>query len=265
MAQNLPPNTLHFGPEPIVFVGEPRRCVGLIRVQNRHAHAVTLNELRLRTEAPIAAGGCSERGRIDVALSATVCAHATQELRVSLRMQPGTPPGSYEAELTPAEGRCVPVSIHVLECRRLRLSPASFSVSHEAGATFNVRFSAQNLGNVALDIPTRAALELHDGELDWTDHFHGAARAHGDEGHNAFLDAFVKKLAHAEPPLGRAKIVKGAGMLAAQESRVIEAELALPKKLHNGRTYQAIVKIADAQLFMTLHVSGERETPNVPG
>jgi hypothetical protein len=246
---------MRFVSEKIVLVGDPRRCQGVVQVHNPTKDKVRLRRLLLTTRARELMSACNEPGQIEVKVSGPLCAGETQGLRAIAKLPLGTPPGVYEACIESPDGAARPVSIHVLERRAVKLSPPGSAYTVQAGTTFCARFSATNLGNVAVRIPARVLVELHTADYGWSHYFHRAARARGEEGHAAFLDAFVRGLSRQEPPTGRAKVVQGAGELAPQETRLLELSIALPKSLRNRRNYQGIVRIGTARHRMRLHVS----------
>jgi hypothetical protein len=69
------------------------------------------------------------------------------------------------------------------------------------------------------------------------------------------LNAFTKGMSRDEGPIGRAKLIDGAGPLAPQATRLIEMEVSLPKKLRSDRRYLAIVRLGQAMLSLTLFMS----------
>lgn len=251
---------LRLSEAPVIFIGDPRTCVGFVEVHNPNKTPVRLRRVYLRGAAPLALA-CESDGAIEARVSRTLCPGATETLRLALRLAAGTPPGSYQAELS--LGGCAPraVTVQVLERRRARISPAAISCAYEPGSTHTLRVHVQNLGNVATVIPVRAALELHEGDRGWPNHFHSAARAAGELGHVAFLDAFTKRLSKAEPPVGRAKVRSGAGPLDAQQSRLVELEIRMPKKLRAGRRYRGVVRLAGALLHLLLDVPAHVPMP----
>lgn len=253
-----------FAGEEIVLIGDPRRCAGLVRVHNPHDVAVKLKRIRLRTDDRAIANRCD--GQIaEIDVSAPLCPGETQLLRVKLRLPAGTPPGRYQAWLEGEGKQARPVTIEVLERRKTRLSPGAITHACRPGDTFSVRVTASNLGNVPVEVPSRAVVELHPGDRGWLHHFHAAARSHGDRGYQSFLDGFVRRLGQAEPPLGRARVRAGQGLLEPQQGRVIEVEISLPKKLRARRSYLARVRLAGASLRMTLHVDAANKTISAVG
>jgi hypothetical protein len=252
------PNTveqqrLSFGKRPVVLVGDPRRCVGVFEIHNPADAPVKLRRLRLRSGGKLS-NSCDPEV-IDVLVLARLCACETRKIEVSITFPPSTPPGTYEASLVGAEGASCPVSIHMLELRRLRLSPSTVSYSSVPGGTVKTCVTASNLGNVPITIPPKAPLVFRDRVHGWHHHFHAAVSTVGDQGNQPFLDEFLKRMAASEPPVGRAKILRGAGELAPNESRVIEVEICIPNKLHAPRNYHGFVTLGDATLAVNLHLS----------
>lgn len=245
---------MRFGSEKIVLVGDPRRCQGVVQVHNPTKDKVRVRRLVLTTRARELQSAC-DPGQLEVRLRGPLCAGETLGLRAVVKLPLSTPPGVYEASIESEGCAALPVSIHVLERRHVKLSPPGSAYTVQAGSTFRARFHATNLGNVPVRIPARVLVELHTADYGWSHYFHRAARARGEEGHGAFLDAFVRGLSRQEPPTGRAKVVQGAGELMPQETRLLELDIALPKTLRNRRNYQGIVRIGTARHRMRLHVS----------
>jgi hypothetical protein len=254
MAKLVEQHRLSFGKRPIVFVGGPRRCVGVLEIHNPHDEPVKLRRLQLRSENPKLSNAC-EPAVIDVHVLARLCPCETKKVEVSLAFPPTTPPGHYDAWLGGLEGARCPVSIRLLELRSLRLSPSVVSYTTQPGATFETCVTATNLGNVPLTIPNGTPLVFRDLERGWHQHFHAAVSTHAEQGNQPFLDDFLKRMAAAEPPVGRTKIKRGAGELAPNESRLIEIEVCVPKKLHAPRNYHGFANLGDATLSLNLHVS----------
>ena len=77
--------------------------------------------------------------------------------------------------------------------------------------------------------------------------------------------ALLLKLQGDATPLGRARLLSGHGPLAPQDARLVELEVALPKRLRTRRKYQAVVRLAGARLHLTLHVTTAQATSSAPG
>lgn len=254
---------LNLADEPIVLVGQPRRCAGLARLHNPRAEAVALRSLSLRTRVPSLGGSDGEAGVVQLKVASVSRAHEPYA-QIKLRLPEGTPPGRYEGVLEAAEGRSHPVVIHVQESRRLRLWPPSVTHAARAGETITVRSSILNRGNVPYVIPERAPVELYAGGRGWRGHFHAAAKSSGEQGHQAFLDEFVKRVGQDELGFARARVLQGAGSLAPQEGRALEIEFELPKKLKGRRTYGAALLLGDVRLRIALHLEDDPKTPINP-
>lgn len=252
---------LSFGDKPIVFVGNPRRCVGVLEIHNPDDQPVKMRRLQLRSADPKLNGPCLPEV-FDANVLARLCGCETKKVEVSLSFPPTTPPGQYDAWLGGHAGTRCPVSIRLLELRSLRLTPGTVSYTTQPGATFDTTITVTNLGNVPLPIPQGTPLVFRDLVRGWHQHFHAAVSTVGDQGNQPFLDEFLKRMAAAEPPVGRAKIRCGAGDLAPNESRLLEIEVCVPKKLQAPRNYAAFANLGDATLTLKLHVT-EPEPPPI--
>jgi hypothetical protein len=251
----------------IVLIGRPSQCTGLLPVQNPQNTRIKLKAIWLKTSRPELVNTC-EPEIVVARVNAKLCPGETQQVPIDLELRPGTPPGCYDACLESGEGRSCQVSVHVLENRQVELYPSSVTYGTQPGATFTVLTNVRNAGNVTTNIPKRVAVTIHALERGWQDHFHAAAKAEGDHGQDAFLDSFVKRMGRAELPLGRAKLLQGSGPLAPQSARLLELRVTLPKKLHLGRTYQAIVRLGEVVFTLTLPMTAAQPAPdpnpNVP-
>jgi hypothetical protein len=263
MAKLVEQSRLSFGKAPIVFVGEPRRCVGVVEVHNPHDEPVKMRRLRLQSADSKLQNSC-EPEVIDAQVIARLCACETKRVEVSLAFPPTTPPGHYQAWLGGLDGARCPVSIRLLELRSLRLSPGRVSHTTSPGATFETCITVTNLGNVPLTIPHGTPLVFRDPRRGWHQHFHASVTTHGEQGNQQFLDDFLKRMAAAEPPVGRTKIKRGSGVLAPAESRVLEIEVCMPKKLHAPCNYVAFANLGDGTLTLALHLEKPVESPEPP-
>jgi hypothetical protein len=252
MIQTVTQDHLSFTSELIELVGPPRKCVGSVRVHNPGETQVKLRRLRLRSAEKLLAS-CGDV--FELRVSAPLCAGETRLVPVRLALPCGTPPGAYEALLDCADEAPRVVSIRVLERRKLRVTPRVVALAGCAGESVRLRVTVRNLGNVPVLIPARAVLELHVADRVWTHYFHAAVRSQGGRGHARVLDSFTRRMQHDEPPLGRARMLSGAGPLEAQDERPIELELRLPAGLRARRKYRAVVRLGGAAVRAALQVS----------
>lgn len=257
MTQTVTQDRLSFASELIELVGPPRKCVGSVRVHNPGQGEVKLRRLRLTSSEKLLA---IRGGTMELRVSAPFCAGETRLVPVRLALPAGTPPGVYEALLECADDTQRTVSIRVLERRKLRVTPRSVALTGCAGESVRLRVTVRNLGNVPVVIPARTVLELHVADRVWTHYFHAAVRSQGARGHARVLDSFTRRMQHDEPPLGRARMISGAGPLAAQDERPIELELRLPAGLRARRRYRAVVRLGGAAVRAALQVSAVAST-----
>jgi hypothetical protein len=263
MIRRVTQEQLLFGGKPITLIGVPRSCRGVLLVTNPHDGPVKLRRIRLRTSGELEKWG--DGGAFEVPLVAVLPAGETRPFEITLRLPPGLRPGVYEAHLDAAKDSSVPVAVHVLEDPRMRLSPAIISCAASPGETFTVFTTALNIGNVTAVVPGLVAVQMHPTGRGWPEHLHGAIASEGEHGYEAVLNAFVKRLADDEAPVGLAKVLAGAGPLAPQESRVLEVHGSLSNRLRADFTYDAIVPLAGASLRLTLRTGVAKETDGPEG
>jgi len=254
MARAVNQQQVHFGDAPLVLVGEPRQCVGVLSIHNPQQEAVKLRRIRLRTESPALQAACDSDG-LELTLFARFGGCETKLVEIRVALPSCTAPGCYTATLEGAEQTEREVRFHVLERRELQFVPSLLGHTAERGQCFKAIVTAVNLGNVPVAIPAHAALELVDTERNWHDHFHSAAASHGDHGTTPFLDQFIKRMGRGEAPVGRVHVSRGAGPLPPGQSRVLELGVSLPVRLRAPRRYRGVARLGPAALSFDLYIT----------
>lgn len=243
---------VRFKSESVTLVGTPRRCAGVLALENVQGVEFRPSRLELRsaTLETWAPAGRAPQLQVKGALKPS----GTQQLPVKVKLPPLTPPGIYEAEVVGAEGSTCVVKMLVLEERRARIVPNVLRLAVKRETAVRVSAHVVNQGNVYMTIPNYAALELHSGDGGWPQHVHAAARSAADKGFMAVADAFFKRLAESDPGPARVHVRCGAGELAAGDGRLLELEIEMPKRLKARRAYVGLLQLADARLHLTFQL-----------
>jgi hypothetical protein len=261
---------LTLAPTPILLAGIPPLCTGPLLVHNPRPTQVRIKTLRIRSkELPRFAVGAtasmappaSDDELLHLRFVGRLKPSERKELQAQLAVPLGTAPGSYTAQVTMGDGVERAVAVVVLEHRATRLHPNGFAHSVEAGQKLRFHVCATNVGNVPSTISLGVPVLYHAADRDWMDHFHAAAKAAANDGFSAFSDAFVARMGGDEPPVGRAKVLDGAGALAPQESRLLHVEVSVPDSLPPGREYLAALQLGDGGLDFTLKMTASAASP----
>jgi hypothetical protein len=262
--------SLEFGQGAILLAGKPPRCTGELVVRNPRDEGVRVERIFVfpppvitlestAGSAPSSAtdpgvDACAEppEGAIELRLSGRLQPRESRVMRAQLTVAAGTAPGGFEATLEGANGAHNQVIVQVLEDRALRINPSLVTRSVTVGEKTTVQVSALNPGNVAQEIPTGTTVQFHAADQSWLGHFHAAAATSGSKGFEDFSNDFVGRMGKDEPPVGRAKIVSGAGSLAPLAVRLLEIEVQVPAKLRANREYVADMRLGDGRFRMRI-------------
>jgi hypothetical protein len=136
------------GSDTIILAGEPGSLRTNLMLVNPGQDRLVIREAALRLQ-PL--NGDNRPPAAAVTLSATIPPGGTQRTRLSLDMDPYTPPGEYRGELEVA-GQTRPVIIYIVEVIRLEIWPASVIIDVNGGESVTKQVIFKNGGNVPLTI-----------------------------------------------------------------------------------------------------------------
>ncbi len=136
------------GSDTIVLAGEPKSLRTDLMLVNSGRDRLVIKEVLLRLQP---SNGKKQSPSVAVTLSGTIPPGGTQRARLSLNMDPYTPPGEYRGELETI-GQTRPVVLHIVEVVRLEVWPSSVVIDGKAGETVTKRVIFRNEGNVPLTI-----------------------------------------------------------------------------------------------------------------
>lgn len=244
----------------IVLIGAPARLGGLLRLRNPGA-----GKLKIKTAA------LTLKGRGDavvplLSIGARLGAGEVANVRVSLALDPCTPPGELHGEALIGDERRE-VVLKVLEHREAVVTPSRFALHGTPGQTLQVPVVISNVGNVGVDVPRAALIAVAQARA-FQQLFHVAMARKGNEGHQAALDAFAKLLHDGEVVAPRVRVGKGGGASLAPGASV-ETELAfeLPADLARHGHYRGTFVLAGAECAIDIVVdtpSGNERPPSTP-
>ncbi len=247
---------------PPVLAGTPRRVRGHLEIENRGDQDVLLTSVEV-------AGGPVETARPGAAgvvpVMRALPAGRSTRVPVRLRLDPFTPPGRHEVELSAGGARTTAV-VEVAENPRARISPPSLAVRGSPGATLIQPIVVSNLGNVEIPLDRLGAVTIEDrGGVCRS--LEGALRKEGEKGYQAVLDEAVREIARTR--VGQMRVRAGDGTAVQPgETRAVDLELRLPADLSAGRTYVGLVRLVGASLLVEVTAvgasAGDADEPEAP-
>ncbi|NOD88209.1 MULTISPECIES: hypothetical protein [unclassified Ruegeria] len=184
------------------------------------------------------------------------------QTRIATRIGKNAPPGVHKATLVTENGE-YPVTVDVPERKKLRLSPASISLTGRPGERINAQFTISNRGNVALPVPTGGV-----GGLFASDGLAGAfsaAYASDAEAPLEVFGEFILGLRRSYLGLMRLKLTsKDKGDLAPGQSRDLTAEFTVPEPLNPatqlgaGRRFHTTIVMSHLRLVARLALTAPK-------
>jgi hypothetical protein len=224
------------GGEAIALSGPPRRVSALLehRVEGERVTPVTV---RLKKGPPVVRALLKAKGP------------GLSELRVTLPAH--TAPGTYPGEAVVGDAT-LGVSLEVSPVLDVGVEPGITAVSAEPGGRAEFDLVVANLGNVMVDVPEAAALDL---DADDQERALGRAlRADLAEGERR-VDRLFEELRAFHGGEGRVAVLEGAGGLEPGDQRSIHCRLEVPMLAAPGGRYSGSWDIGNAGHFLTVDVT----------
>jgi len=242
---------LRWGGGPLVFRGTPPACVGDLFFANDSDEQVKVRSIGVAGLGDGAATISTKKLSVGLAIPAS----GSMRSRAYLRVDPHTPPGTYDAELAWGDQRA-PATVYVWEKASLRIDPSVVRLRGGAGDTVRFNIGVTNEGNVAETVRDLALVFLE--ERDWIGRSMVEAMRHlprGD-GHQAYLDGLVRELKATMAPPAQIVVKPAEQELGPGATLALELEVVLPAELKKGRTYFGSAKFMSRSLSFEVECNG---------
>ena len=255
MAQaNLPRVQLKDGGRPLVLAGPPRHIRGELLVRNPGDEKVIVRQPQMRPAAITGRGKAKALALPEPAVTLrriVVRPRQDRQVPIALSLEPGTPPGTYHAELD-IDGERREVVLHVTEDVAFTIEPPELVIPNRPGEKIAKRIVVSNQGNVAIAVKSIGAIVL-DEELVHCRALRGALADVGQTMET--LDDFIVALGHRYHDLYDKlvlKVTNEATTVAPGETAAIDLTVALPDKLDARSRYSAFAPISTQTLTFTI-------------
>lgn len=257
-----------FGDEPIVLMGHPEVLQGDLNLKNPLDEKIKLRDMRLRQVIP---EEVDEKDKKPIQPKSqklrTVLLRPGQQrrLRLTMGLEPNTPPGEYRGEIEVA-GRTQPVVLHVTEKVDIRIAPQSVVVENLSGESVKKRIVVSNRGNVPITIGEIGAVPLDDEQLQCRT-LRAAAAAVGDE-IKTFQEYLAIILYQAKVVMEhsgalRVRNLSGTTVVNPGEIKPIDLEIRVPEGLDKRSRFRGVVALYTANLeFLIVPASGSQAKRN---
>jgi hypothetical protein len=236
--------------QPLVLVGPPRGVRGQFRIQNSTERKIIVRRPCVRAAA---------RTKAAAALPETALAlrriivrpGQSRPVSVALALDPGTPPGTYHAELD-VDGEQRTVVMHVTEDVTLSIAPQQIVIANRPGEKIKKRVVFTNEGNVPLTVKNLGPVVLDD-EQAHCRALRGALADVGDTMED--LDDFVAALGRRYRRIYETLVLRvqnDAVAIGPGETQAVDLNITLPEKLEPRSRYSGYVPIATNSLTFTV-------------
>lgn len=257
-----------FDDEPIVLMGHPEVLQGDLHLKNPLDEKIKLRDMRLRQVVP---EEVDEKVKEPIQPKSqklrTVLLRPGQQrrLRLTMGLEPNTPPGEYRGEIEVA-GRTQPVVLHVTEKVDIRIAPQSVVVENLSGESVKKRIVVSNRGNVPITIGEIGAVPLDDEQLQCRT-LRAAAAAVGDE-IKTFQEYLAIILYQAKVVMEhsgalRVRNLSGTTVVNPGEIKPVDLEIRIPEGLDKRSRFRGVVALYTANLeFLIVPASGGQAKRN---
>ena len=175
----------------------------------------------------------------------------SRAVRLSLALDPRTPPGTYQAQLE-VDGDVRDVVLHVTEAVSLRIDPGELVLPSRAGQSFDKRVVFSNEGNVPVPVRPVGAVVVDD-ELAHCRALRGALADVGEtmQRLDDFVVALGRRYAGIYAPL-IVRVKNEAVEVNPGESVAVGLTISLPDKLDSRCRYSASIPISTSTLQLAI-------------
>jgi hypothetical protein len=249
----VPSHTVHLaGPENtrLHFSGPPNAVTGSIPLVNEGAEKQKVRSIAVSSDKLLGAARLPLR---EIPFYARLYGRDQVNVPATLRLDPQTPPGTYDLELT-VGARTLPATAHVSEVVNLRLDPVQITILAGSGSSYTRTLIFENAGNVPLSMGAQSDAPIFDSDDLVTTFLIGLSK--GDrKSAESMAKAFLNEW--AELKAGTLVAKRKAMVIAPGRKLVTDVEFQLPTNLRPQRHYRADLQLYDASLSVNIYTTAK--------
>jgi hypothetical protein len=234
----------------LVFSGPPQRLTGTIPLINTGADKQKLRSL------VVAAGklrGPAQSPLQELPFSAKLYPGEQASVPGVIALDPRTPPGSYEIEVTLGD-KSLPATVHVTEVVDLQMEPTEITILAGSASSYTRKFIAQNLGNTDLPTGARCEAPLFD-SFDLISTMLVGLRKSNKSSASEMVRGFLKEW--SELQAGTLVINREPMILRPGQKVAVDVEFQLPPGLKPFRHYHASLQLYNATLAVDIYTTAK--------
>ena len=259
----LPPEpaAIHLaGPEDtrLRFSGPPKSLTGKVPLVNTGSGKQKIRSIAVNSKELMGAARLPIR---EMPFYARVYGGEQVSVPATLVLDPQTPPGSYDLELTVGE-RTLAATAYVSEVVDLRLDPVQITILAGASTSYTRTLVVENAGNVALPTGAQCEAPIFD-SFDLASTFLIGLTKGDRQSAESMARSFLNEWADLKA--GTLVTRRKAMTLAPGQKLAVEVEFQLPSDLKPLRHYRASLQLYNATLsvdiYTTANAGSEQQKP----
>ena len=242
----------------LVFSGPPESLAGQVPIQNTTSDKQKIRTLSIAGDA---LRGPAQLPLREVSFAARLAPGEQASVPGSIRLDPYTPPGAYDFEIT-LGSKTLPATAFVNEVVNLRVQPDSITILAGSSYTYKRQFVAQNQGNTTLALGARCEAPIFDSFDLASSMLIGLHKAAASNDSKAMLTSMLQEWAGLQA--GTLVVTRDPVILGPGQSITGEATFELPRELKPLREYHVSVQLYNAIIFIRIYTSatfGADQTP----
>jgi hypothetical protein len=235
----------------LVFAGTPQALTGIIPVVNTSSDEQKIRSIPINSKKLRGAGGVPFS---EIPFRTRLRGGQQANLRARLPLDPLTPPGSYDFEVTLGP-RTLPAIAYVPEVVDLRVVPRAITIIASAKSSSYARTVViENRGNVVLLMGHQCEVPIFE-----TDSLVNAVLNGLNKGDRESTDSMVKSalIELADQKVGTLVIKRKAIALSPGQKVALDLQFELPASLKPQRYYSASVSLYNASLKVDIYTTSK--------
>jgi hypothetical protein len=254
----VPSHTVHLaGPENtrLHFSGPPNAVTGSIPLVNEGAEKQKVRSIAVSSDKLLGAARLPLR---EIPFYARLYGGDQVNVPATLTLDPQTPPGTYNLELTVGT-RTLPATAHVSEVVDLRLDPQQITILAGSATSYTRTLVVENAGNVPLPTGAQCDAPIFD-SYDLVSTFLIGLGKGDRKSAESMAKAFLNEW--AELTVGTLITKRKAMVIAPGQKLAVDIELQLPPNLKPLRHYHANLQLYNATLSVDIYTTAKAGSTN---
>jgi hypothetical protein len=254
----VPSHTVHLaGPENtrLHFSGPPNAVTGSIPLVNEGAEKQKVRSIAVSSDKLLGAARLPLR---EIPFYARLYGGDQVNVPATLILDPQTPPGTYNLELTVGT-RTLPATAHVSEVVDLRLDPQEITILAGSATSYTRTLVVENAGNVPLPTGAQCDAPIFD-SYDLVSTFLIGLGKGDRKSAESMAKAFLNEW--AELTVGTLITKRIAMVIAPGQKLAVDIELQFPPHLKPLRHYHANLQLYNATLSVDIYTTAKAGSTN---